>query len=208
MARRIARWLGITTLVAGYPLLAHYTNESAHHEKLGVLVSIAPLAAIAFALAWKSPRRPAMLGVLSLSCAALLALWSTLEQHYGFIYWLQNVGLQLILLMTFARTLTNGRQPLCTRFAEMVHPPLTRQHEIYARKVTVAWALFFASMALTSTLLFFLAPIANWSFFANIMTLPLVALMFVIEYWIRKYTLPEVRNTHILDAVRAFRNAR
>ena len=207
MARRIVRWLGIAVVVIGYPLLAHYTNQSAHNEKLGALVSIAPLALIAFVLAWKSPRRPVMLGALSLSCVALLALWPMLEQHYGLVYWLQDTGIQLILLMTFARTLINGRQPLCTRFAEMVHPPLTRQHEIYARKVTIAWTLFFASMALTSTLLFFLTPIASWSFFANIMTLPLVVLMFTAEYWIRKYALPDVQNTHILDAVRAFRNA-
>ena len=207
MARRFVRWLGIAALVIGYPLLAHYTNQSAHNEKLGALVSIAPLVAIAFVLAWKSPRRPVMLGSLSLSCVALLALWPTLEQHYGLVYWLQDTGIQLILLMTFARTLINGRQPLCTRFAEMVHPPLTRQHEIYARKVTIAWTLFFASMVLTSTLLFFLTPIASWSFFANIMTLPLVVLMFTAEYWIRKYALPDLQNTHILDAVRAFRNA-
>lgn len=207
MARRIIRWLGIAVLVIGYPLLAHYTNESAHNEKLGALVSIAPLAVIAFALAWKSSRRTVMLGALSLSCVALITLWPTLEQHYGLIYWLQNVGIQMILLMTFARTLINGRQPLCTRFAEMVHSPLTRQHEIYARKVTIAWTLFFASMALTSTLLFFLAPLLTWSYFANFLTLPLVALMFIAEYWIRKYALPDVRNTHILDAVRAFRSA-
>jgi uncharacterized membrane protein len=84
---------------------------------------------------------------------------------------------------------------------------LTPQHEVYARRVTVAWTLFFAAMALTSTLLFFLAPLAIWSVFANFLTLPLVALMFITEYWIRRWTLPDVQNTRILDAVRAFRNA-
>jgi len=65
------------------------------------------------------------------------------------------VGLQLILLMTFGRTLLAGRQPLCTRFAQAAHTPLTPQHELYARRVTVAWTLFFAAMALISTLLIF-----------------------------------------------------
>jgi uncharacterized membrane protein len=206
MTGRIVRWLGIAALLIGYPLLAHYTNESPHNANLGALVAIAPVALIALMLAWNSPRRNIMLGVLALSCVALWVGWSALEQHFGLVYWLQNVGMQLILFMTFGRTLIAGRQPLCTRFAEAVHAPLTPQHEIYARQVTVAWTLFFAVMALVSTGLFFLAPLVIWSFFANFLTLPLVALMFIAEYWVRRWVLPDVQQTHILDAVRAYRN--
>ena len=206
MARRIVRWLGIVVLVIGYALLAHYTNESAHSSNLGALVATAPVVLIALVLAWRSPRRFIMLGVLALLCVALWAGWPALERHYGLVYWLQNVGMQLILFMTFGRTLIAGRQPLCARFAEAVHAPLTPQHEIYARQVTVAWTLFFAAMALASTLLFFLAPLTTWSVFANFLTLPLVVLMFIAEYWVRRWVLPDTRHTHILDAVRAFRN--
>ena len=206
MARRIVRWLGIAALVISYPLLAHYTNKSTHNGNLGALVAIAPVVLIALVLAWRSPRRFIMLGVLGLLCVALWAGWSALEHHFGLVYWLQHVGMQLILFMTFARTLIAGRQPLCTRFAEAVHAPLTPQHEIYAGKVTVAWSLFFAAMVLVSTLLFFLTPLTTWSVFANFLTLPLVALMFIAEYWVRRWVLPEVRHAHILDAVRAFRN--
>jgi uncharacterized membrane protein len=55
-------------------------------------------------------------------------------------------------------------------------------------------------------LLFFLAPLTTWSFFANFLTLPLVALMFIGEYWVRWRVLPEMRHMRILDAVRAFWN--
>jgi uncharacterized membrane protein len=206
MARRIVRWLGIAALVIGYPILAHYTNESAHSGNLGALVAIAPVVLIALALAWRSPRRFIMPGVLVLLCIALWAGWPALEQHFGLVYWLQDMGLQLILFMTFGRTLIAGRRPLCARFAQAVHAPLTLRHEIYARQVTVAWTLFFAAMALASTLLFFLAPLATWSVFANFLTLPLVALMFIAEYWVRRWVLPDLQHAHILDAVRAFRN--
>ena len=206
MARRILPWLGIAVLVIGYPLLAHYTNESAHSGNMGALVAVAPLVLIALALAWRSPRRFIMLGVLVLLCIALWAGWSALENHFGLVYWLQHVGMLLILFMTFGRTLIAGRQPLCTRFAKAVHVLVTPQHEIYARQVTVAWTLFFVAMALASTLLFFLAPLATWSVFANFLTLPLVALMFIAEYWVRRWVLPDMQQTHILDAVRAFRN--
>lgn len=206
MTRSIVRWLGIAALVIAYALLAHYTNAYARNENLGALVAIAPVVFIALALAWRSPRRSIMLGVLVLLCVALWVGWPSLMRHFGLVYWLQHVGMQLILLMTFGRTLIGGRQPLCTRFAEAVHAPLTPQHVVYARQVTVAWTLFFAAMAVASTLLFFLAPLATWSVFANFLTLPLVALMFVAEYLVRRWALPEMRNAHIFDAVRAFRN--
>jgi len=195
---------GIAALVIAYSLLAHYTIL--HSLNLGAAVSIAPLLTIAMALAWNSTRRLIMLSALLVLCIALINQWSVLEQHFGLVYWMQEVGLQLILLITFGHTLLGGRQPLCTRFAEAVHPPLTLQHENYARKVTIAWTLFFALMALTSTLLFFLTPLRIWSVFANFLTLPLIALMFIAEYRVRRWALPDVQNTNVLDAVRAFRN--
>lgn len=206
MVRRIARGLGIAVLIIAYPLLAHYTNGSAQHGKLGALVAIAPVVLTALVLAWRATRRLLMLGMVLLLCVALWALWPALEHHFGVVYWLQNAGVLLVLCIVFGRTLLAGQKPLCTRFAEAVHPPLTPQHEIYSRQVTVAWTLFFAAMVLISTLLFFLAPLATWSVFANFMTLPLVALMFIAEYQVRRRLLPNLRHTHILDAVRAFRN--
>lgn len=206
MARRMLRWLGLAALVIAYPLLAHYTNESGHSDKLGALVAIAPVLLIALVLAWRSSRRPIILAALLLACGALWLGWPALERHFGLVYWLQNMAMQLILFTTFARTLIAGRKPLCTRFAEAMHAPLTPRHEIYTRQVTLAWALFFAAMALVSTLLFFLAPLTVWSVFSNFLTLPLVALMFIVEYGVRRFVLPEMQDMHILDAVRAFRN--
>ena len=206
MVRRILGWLGIVVLVVAYPLLAHYTNQ-AHSASLGALVAIAPVVLIALAFAWRSPHYLIMVGVIALTCIALWAGWSRLEQNFGLVYWLQHVGMQLILLMMFGRTLIAGRQPLCTRFAEALHAPLSPQHERYARQVTGAWTLFFAAMAIISSLLFFLAPLPVWSIFANFLTLPLVALMFIVEYWLRKWLLPEMRHAHFMDAIRAFRDA-
>ena len=100
MGLRILRWLGIAALVIGYPFLAHYTNKSTHNGNLGALVAIAPVVLIALVLAWRSPRRFIMLSVLVLLCVALWAGWTTLEQHFGLVYWLQHVGMQLILFMT------------------------------------------------------------------------------------------------------------
>ena len=205
MPLNVLRWAVILTLLIGYPLLAHYTNNSGDHAHLGAVVALAPLILMAGILAWNTKRRLLSMVVFSLICMALWSVWPLLEQHYGFVYWLQYLGMQVVLFLTFARTLIAGRKPLCTRLAEIVHPPLTPQHEVYTRHVTVAWALFFAAMACVSTLLFFMATLSTYSVFTNLLTLPLVVLMFVLEYWVRHTQCPDIRKTNILDAVRAFR---
>ena len=80
-------------------------------------------------------------------------------------------------------------------------------HAIYTRQVTLAWTLFFATMALVSSLLFFLASLTLWSVFSNFLTLPLVALMFIAEYAVRRRVLSELPEMRLLDTLRAFRNS-
>ncbi len=208
MALRVLRWLGIAALIIGYALLAHSTNDSPRLGRLGIWVAIAPLVLIALALAWRSPRRSLMLSLVVLACVASWGVWPLLERHYDVIYWLQHAGMQLLLLVVFGRTLIAGREPLCTRFARAVHAPivLTPRHELYTRQVTLAWTGFFAVMALISTVLFFFASLPVWSFFANFLTLPLAALMFIVEYRVRHRVLPNVPPVHILEGVRAFTN--
>jgi uncharacterized membrane protein len=209
MVLRFLRWLGIAAFVIGYAVLAHYTNASAHFGYLGIWVAVVPLMLIALALAWRSAQRALMLSLVILACVALWHAWPLLERHYGILYWLQHAGMQLLLLVIFGRTLLAGREPLCTRFARAVHAPivLTPRHERYTRQVTQAWTAFFALMALTSTLLFFFGPLSVWSFFANFLTLPLVVLMFIVEYRMRHWMLPQVPPVPILDGVRAFTNS-
>ena len=204
---RIARWLGIAVLFPAYLILVHYAITSAQAGMLKAILVAAPLLIIGLALAWRAERRPVGLALLGLACGAVWAGWPAIEHHAGLIFWIQDVSLQLTLFITFGRTLLAGRKPLCVYFAEMTHGSLMPQQEQYARQVTVAWVVFFGMMAVTSTLLFFLAPLATWSIFANFLFLPLTALMFIVEYQVRRYVLPDIPSGHILDAVRAYRNS-
>jgi len=206
MVLRLLRGLGIAALVIAYSLLAHYSNNPARDPALGASVSLAPALLIAVLFAWRSTHRLVMLGLVVLTGILLLAAWPQLKSHFGLIYWLQNIGLYLILFATFGRTLLAGRQPLCTRFSEALYGPASPLHARYTRQVTVAWTLFFATMMALSTLLFFLAPIDAWSIFSNFLTLPLVALMFIVEYAIRRCVLPDTGHMRFFDAVRAFRD--
>ena len=98
-------------------------------------------------------------------------------------------------------------EPLCTRFARMVRGALDARVVHYTRQVTLAWTIFFAAMMTISIALYLLAPISVWSTFANLLSLPLVALMFVIEYAIRIRVFPDLPHKPILESLRAYRNS-
>ena len=201
---RIARWFGIALLLIGYPVLVHHTNENPQNSHLGALVAIVPVFIIGLLFAWRTPPRALWLSVFVIACGLVAAGWTLLEHHFGLVYWAQDIGMMLILFMTFARTLVAGRKPMCTHFAEIAHGSLSLQHEHYARQVTVTWVIFFASLITVNSLLFFLAPLPVWSVFANFLTLPLIALMFVLEYLVRRMLLPDMQKSHLLDSFRAY----
>jgi hypothetical protein len=89
------------------------------------------------------------------------------------------------LLLTFAVTLRPGRDALITGMARRMHGPLTVELATYTRRVTIAWCCFFAAQLMTSVTLFFFAPLRVWSFFVNILDIPLVVAMYTAEYLVR-----------------------
>lgn len=200
------RLIGFLILVLGYALLANYTLQSKEYAAIGAIVALIPIFISCALLAFRSRRRYLMLGLLALICPLFWFAWEYFKLHYNWVYWLMHESFQLLLLITFARTLMAGKQPLCTQFATIVHESITLEHAAYTRKITVAWALFFASILLISNILFFFYPIKIWSIFVNFLYLPLVVLMFVVEYMVRQWVLPQENQTSILDAVHAFMN--
>jgi uncharacterized membrane protein len=200
----LMRGLVIAFAIIGYAILANHTNQSTQNTTLGALVALAPLLLTGIIMTWHATRRGLLISLLIVAATLAWLVWPMLELHYGWIYWLEHESLQWTLLLTFARTLRQQRQPLCTQFATIVHGELTPLYARYTYQVTVAWSAFFALMIIISTSLFFLQPIAIWSIFANFIFMPLVALMFIAEYAVRKIVRPELAQVSIMDAVRAF----
>jgi len=204
---KLVRSLLVVALLIVYTLLVHYVNASGKPTVLGAVLALIPLVLLAAGMALNRKTRYA--GLLLLVAGGLLAwlIWPELKQHYGVMFWLQDLALMLILMATFARTLFKGRKPLCVHFAEIINRgPLPADHEQYARNLTRVWVAFFAAIAMTSTLLFFLASQTTWSIFVNFVTLPLVALMFIVEYLVRRRVLSNLPEGSVMDAVRAYRN--
>lgn len=204
---KIARGLSLAAVIVCYALLVHHVNSLGQASVLGAILALAPIGLILLAAAVNTCCKIAGVAVLSLSLWAMYLLWPWIMQHTALLFWLQDIGLMLLLLLSFGRTLLAGHKPLCVHFAEMINGgALSAAHARYARQVTLAWVLFFAAIIMISSLLFFFAPLAIWSIFVNFLTLPLVALMFIAEFMLRRRLLLGVAHGHILDAVRAYRN--
>jgi uncharacterized membrane protein len=204
-AFKVVRGLLIAFTLVSFAVLVHYVNTQGHPSLLGAVLALAPLLLMAFVFSINFDSR--LLSV-SFILLVLIASWWALpfiKQHTGLIFWLQDIGVMLMLLITFARTLLAGRKPLCVGFAEIMNGgPLPAEHERYTYHVTIAWVIFFGLMIVISTLLFFLAPLTTWSIFVNFLTLPLVALMFVAEYLVRRNVLTDLPTGNVLNAVRAY----
>jgi uncharacterized membrane protein len=99
---------------------------------------------------------------------------------------LMHWGLYTSLLASFAFTLRRGHTPLITAMAYRLHgADIPAELVTYTRRVTIAWCFFFAGQLTTSVLLFCFAPLTAWSFFVNVLDIPLVAVMFAAEYAVR-----------------------
>jgi uncharacterized membrane protein len=169
-----------------------------------VAIALLPYLAVLCVLAWRSRHRYALL----LACGAVAWLaWrhlGAIGDHAAWVYFAQHVGGNVILALVFGITLAGNRVPLCTRIASAEHDPLEPGLARYTRQVTQAWTIFFAANAGISALLFIYAPVVVWSTFANVLGLPLVALMFGAEYLVRRRRLPHIRHASILGAIRGY----
>ena len=141
---------------------------------------LAPMFALVAVGAWRSGKHAWSV------CAALVVVGLALQAEWGGglaperLYLLQHLGTHLGLALGFAATLRRGSRALISRLADQVHHGLTPAMEDYTRKVTAAWAIYFAAMAALSLGLYLGAPFSLWAAFANLVT-PLAALLTTIS---------------------------
>jgi uncharacterized membrane protein len=201
------RYVLIVLLFGSYAALVHHSNSNANSKPIGVLLAITPLAALGFGLIWRAGHRLAAVGVTLILGAIVFSRWRVLESRYSLLYLLEDAALYGLLSLTFARSLTQGRTPLCTYWASSVHGALPPVLARYTRKVTAAWAVLFMAIVAGSIALYAWAPLSVWSAFANFITPLLIVLMFLCEYALRHKVLPPSHRTGLLRSVRAFLEA-
>jgi uncharacterized membrane protein len=106
---------------------------------------------------------------------------------------LPSIVFNLLLAAGFGFTLRAGQVPLLERIAAARYPhEMTPAFVTHLRRLTRVWVVFFFAMAAVSLLLALTAPFVVWSFFVNVLTWPLVALVFLIEWAYRRRLRPEL----------------
>jgi uncharacterized membrane protein len=196
--------VAVAVAIVAYSGLSHYSNSNPQSRDLATILALAPMLTIGFALIW---RWNGILLAVLLSLVALLFLrryWPLLTNNFSIVYLIQQCGFYVLMSLTFGRSLLTGRVPLCTQLADKVHGPLSPLELRYTRSVTLSWTLFFLANLAVTFVLFAFAPLRIWSLFVNFFSLPLVLLMFVAEFAVRRRVLPQVQRHGLLATLRVY----
>lgn len=203
---KLLRGLALLCVLIAWAFLAHYGSTGEKHPDFSAALATVPLVAIVVMLLWRVGN-PLWMVLGNVGVLGLLAWsWPYLRGNVALLYYVQHVGTNLALATLFGRSLIGQRQALVTQFALMAHQGIISPAQArYTRQVTIAWTAFFLLTAITSTVLFWL-PLPNaWSIFANLLTVPLVVLMFVVEHIARHFILAPEDRASIADTIRGYR---
>jgi uncharacterized membrane protein len=194
----------VVVFFIAYSVLSHYSNLNSQARDLSASLALAPMLTLGVVLLWRWSG--ALIAVLAAAAAAFLLqhFWPLFTENFSIVYLLQQCGFYAIMAFTFGRTLLKGRVPLCTQFADKVHGPLTALELRYTRGVTVAWVIFFLLNMVVTYVLFEFAPLRIWSLFVNFFSLPLILLMFVAEYAVRRRVLPPGPRSGLIATLRVY----
>jgi len=202
--RRRLQLAAVVVFLVAYAGLSHYGNSVAKTHDLGVGLALGPVLGVGLLLLWRWTHLWVALLAAAAAAVLLRHYWPVLEKNFSVVYLLQEGGFYSLMAASFGVSLLGRRAALCTQLADKVHGPLTPQEVRYTRRVTAAWASFFILITGATFGLFLFAPLRIWSLFANFCVLPLIGLMFVAEYAVRRRALPQVPRRGILAAVRVY----
>jgi uncharacterized membrane protein len=212
-------WLRLLSalLSLSYPLMAHLAV--AYDSVPLTLFALGTLCFVILAPALLRGRWPAWLCV---PVVVLLCTWTARSNLSVLPLFLPPVLVPAFMAWVFGHTLTRDSVPLIERLIRLLHrddAEIDPVVFVYARKLTRAWTLLFASIA---TINFGLATIARpdglllaggltppftvpleaWSIFANLMDPLLIASFFLLEYAYRRLRFPEQPYRNFFDFLR------
>jgi uncharacterized membrane protein len=202
---KVGKFLLLAAFIA-YPILLHVFILRDEVEMWQLLFVFAPLLAVA---AWVVFRMTGRAWWPLLALAFLAAVYFIVTGDHGRIgllavNGLSHATLNLFLLWLFGRTLFGGHEPLISQISRHINGELRPEVAEYTRNVTIAWCLYFAAQVAVSLLLYLFAPLSAWSFFINVLNLPLLILMFVAEKTWRTLRFPDHPKTSILKAIEVY----
>lgn len=144
-----------------------------------------------------------------LAATAGVAL-AAMAPHFGlalvFLY-IPPIAINLMMFGVFSQSLREGRTPIVTVTARKIRGELTPGLIKYTRKVTWVWSGMFLLMAALSLSLAIFAPAVVWSTFTNFLNYLIVGLMFIGEYMLRPWLIPNEKHTKLATYLRGLMRA-
>ena len=199
-----AAWKVLILLgIVAHQLLVHVTFASASTDPLRIALLVAPLVALAGLILWRADRRILCALIFVAGAGAIFLLYGA-GLGVAALYGVPHAAGYVFLLWLFGRTLLRGREPLITRLARQVRGALPPEMETYTRRLTLAWCIFFAGHLCASALLLGLSTTQTWSFFVNVLNLPLVGLMFAADYLYRVLRYRHSKQSSIATVIEAY----
>lgn len=202
---RKAGWAGVAGVVAAgvlYQVLLYSAAHGVLPHGFALALKCVPLALFAW---WGATHaRYRALAFLALGVAAFGLWWADGHSFGDAAYGIPHAVVYLSLAWVFGHTLAPGKVPLVTRLATAVHGPLAPVIVVHTRRVTWAWTLFSIGQVVLSACLYLFASLDTWSLYITVLNLPLLGLMFVIEYLVRVLAFPQHPQASIAQAIRAF----
>ncbi len=208
MMRRLGwLWPALILLTgAGYQFLVYSVVAGGQIGPIRIALPFLPLLALAWWVVACATHKWRWLLILLAVASVIYGLEQQPIWGPAAAYGVPHAAIYLSLLWLFGQTLRPGKEPLVTLFARRVHGALPPAMEVYARRVTYAWCVFFALQILGSAMLFKFSPLSVWSLFINVLNFPLLAMMFIGEYVYRIVRHPAFLQASLFDGIRAFTN--
>lgn len=198
---RVAAFL---LLSLAYILGSHWLMTQAKDSAWSVVALLCPMLVVIALGSWRAGNR--WLAAAAAAVIAGLCLQALLGVVIpaSLLYLGQHVGIHAFLALGFGATLRPGHTALITAMARRVHRVFTPEMELYTRKLTASWTLYFVAMAALSLLLYAFADFDTWALFANVLTPAAVTAMFVGEHWLRYRWHPDFERATFSDAIRSY----
>jgi uncharacterized membrane protein len=199
-----ARVIVVGLAGAAYVGASHWLMTREPASGWSAVAVVGPMLALAGLYAWQ--RRQRLLAAIAALVTAGLVFqaWHGGGLSPGSIYVAQHVGIHVLLAMAFGMTLQRGHEPLITALARRVHLHFSEAMAAYSRKVTLAWTVYFLTMAAISIALYAFAPFDVWAAFANLATPLAMVVMFLGEYVLRYRLHPEFERATLSQAMHAY----
>jgi uncharacterized membrane protein len=198
----LAKQITGVLLIVVAPLAIHLAIATSNWTGLIVLIPVLQLLALAAFAAWSDPSRLRWLVPLVLVAVLGIAWAERSGLNLTAMPGIPHALVNLSLLIAFGCTLLPGREALLTRVVVAVRGPMPPDMILHTRRVTIAWCCFFAAQLIGSLLLYLFAPLEIWSFFINVLNLPLVVLMFVLEGTYRYFRFRDIPLGRLSDLSR------